>query len=41
LRKSITVDQGKENSEHRALTENTAITVYCNRSRIRPRDLWN
>jgi IS30 family transposase len=28
MKKSITFDQGKENSEHRALTKNTAITVY-------------
>jgi IS30 family transposase len=28
MRKSITFDQGKENSEHKELTENNAITVY-------------
>jgi IS30 family transposase len=28
LRKPITFDQGKENSEHKELTENTAIAVY-------------
>jgi IS30 family transposase len=28
LRKSITFDQGKENSEHKKLSENTGITVY-------------
>jgi IS30 family transposase len=28
LRKSIRLDQGKENSEHKELTENTAIAVY-------------
>jgi IS30 family transposase len=28
MRKPITFDQGKENSEHRAFTENTAIAVY-------------
>jgi hypothetical protein len=28
LRKSITFDQGKENSEHKELTENTAIAVF-------------
>jgi IS30 family transposase len=28
LRKSITFDQGKENSEHKQLAENTAIAVY-------------
>jgi IS30 family transposase len=28
LRKSITFDQGKENSEHKELRENTAIAVY-------------
>jgi IS30 family transposase len=28
LRKSITFDQGKENSEHKELTENTGIAVY-------------
>jgi hypothetical protein len=28
LRKSITFDQGKENSEHKQLSENTAIVVY-------------
>jgi IS30 family transposase len=28
LRKSITIDQGKENSEHKQLSENTAKSVY-------------
>jgi IS30 family transposase len=28
LRKSITFDQGKENSEHKRLSENTGIAVY-------------
>jgi IS30 family transposase len=28
MKKSITFEQGKKNSEHQALTENTAITVY-------------
>jgi IS30 family transposase len=28
LRKSITFDRGKENSEHKQLTENTEIPVY-------------
>jgi IS30 family transposase len=28
LRKSLTVDQGKENPEHKELTENTPIAVY-------------
>jgi IS30 family transposase len=28
LRKSITFDQGKENSEHKQLSEHTAMSVY-------------
>jgi IS30 family transposase len=28
LRKSITFDQGKENSEHKQLSEHTAMAVY-------------
>jgi IS30 family transposase len=28
LRKSITFDKGKENSEHKQLSENTGIAVY-------------
>jgi IS30 family transposase len=36
LRKSITFDQGKENSEHKQLSENTAMAVYF----CRPHSPW-
>jgi IS30 family transposase len=36
LRKSITFDQGKENGEHKQLSENTGVAVYF----CHPRSPW-